>query len=145
MIRKKAKIGRNEPCLCGSGRKYKKCCSPGTPRVASSPPSSCVECGGETRPATPEEVRAINQDAEWMCARIEEEDAYPPPLGTARAAVVCLECDRFWCMLGDSEFAGNFGASRVLGEPAAAEVGSQQALDVRQALDVLRTQQRPGD
>lgn len=20
------KIGRNEPCLCGSGKKYKKCC-----------------------------------------------------------------------------------------------------------------------
>ncbi len=25
---KKRKIGRNEPCLCGSGRKYKKCCLP---------------------------------------------------------------------------------------------------------------------
>ncbi len=24
--RKSAKIGRNEPCLCGSGKKYKKCC-----------------------------------------------------------------------------------------------------------------------
>ena len=22
-----AKIGRNEPCLCGSGLKYKKCCA----------------------------------------------------------------------------------------------------------------------
>lgn len=21
------KIGRNDPCLCGSGKKYKKCCS----------------------------------------------------------------------------------------------------------------------
>jgi preprotein translocase subunit SecA len=20
------KVGRNEPCLCGSGKKYKKCC-----------------------------------------------------------------------------------------------------------------------
>lgn len=29
MIRRKSaknKIGRNEPCSCGSGRKYKKCC-----------------------------------------------------------------------------------------------------------------------
>ena len=25
-IRKKNKIGRNEPCPCGSGKKYKKCC-----------------------------------------------------------------------------------------------------------------------
>ncbi|MGN1105021.1 MAG: SEC-C metal-binding domain-containing protein [Huintestinicola sp.] len=23
---KKKKIGRNEPCPCGSGKKYKKCC-----------------------------------------------------------------------------------------------------------------------
>jgi uncharacterized protein len=23
---RKAKIGRNEPCPCGSGKKYKKCC-----------------------------------------------------------------------------------------------------------------------
>ncbi len=22
----KVKIGRNDPCLCGSGKKYKKCC-----------------------------------------------------------------------------------------------------------------------
>ncbi len=21
-----AKVGRNDPCLCGSGKKYKKCC-----------------------------------------------------------------------------------------------------------------------
>ena len=25
-VRKKAKIGRNNPCPCGSGKKYKKCC-----------------------------------------------------------------------------------------------------------------------
>jgi len=25
-IVKDKKIGRNEPCLCGSGKKYKKCC-----------------------------------------------------------------------------------------------------------------------
>ena len=25
-IRKENKIGRNEPCHCGSGKKYKKCC-----------------------------------------------------------------------------------------------------------------------
>nr|WP_226382956.1 SEC-C metal-binding domain-containing protein [Burkholderia mayonis] len=26
MRREKPKIGRNEPCPCGSGRKYKHCC-----------------------------------------------------------------------------------------------------------------------
>jgi SEC-C motif-containing protein len=25
-VRNKAKIGRNDPCSCGSGKKYKKCC-----------------------------------------------------------------------------------------------------------------------
>lgn len=25
-IREEKKIGRNEPCKCGSGNKYKKCC-----------------------------------------------------------------------------------------------------------------------
>ena len=26
MFRTKKKIGRNEPCYCGSNKKYKKCC-----------------------------------------------------------------------------------------------------------------------
>jgi len=26
--RKLLKVGRNDPCPCGSGKKYKKCCSP---------------------------------------------------------------------------------------------------------------------
>ena len=26
VVREAAKIGRNDPCTCGSGRKYKKCC-----------------------------------------------------------------------------------------------------------------------
>jgi len=27
-IAKKPKVGRNEPCPCGSGKKFKKCCGP---------------------------------------------------------------------------------------------------------------------
>ena len=26
MVRKHAKVGRNEPCPCGSGKKFKNCC-----------------------------------------------------------------------------------------------------------------------
>jgi SEC-C motif-containing protein len=26
VVRESPKIGRNEPCICGSGKKYKKCC-----------------------------------------------------------------------------------------------------------------------
>jgi preprotein translocase subunit SecA len=25
-VRREKKVGRNEPCPCGSGKKYKKCC-----------------------------------------------------------------------------------------------------------------------
>jgi tetratricopeptide (TPR) repeat protein len=31
-IRIMAKIGRNAPCPCGSGKKYKRCCLPGQPK-----------------------------------------------------------------------------------------------------------------
>ncbi|MBX3428208.1 MAG: SEC-C domain-containing protein [Hyphomonadaceae bacterium] len=27
------KVGRNEPCPCGSGKKWKKCCGAGTPPI----------------------------------------------------------------------------------------------------------------
>ncbi|NLB11898.1 preprotein translocase subunit SecA [Candidatus Dojkabacteria bacterium] len=27
-IKKNKKVGRNDPCPCGSGKKYKKCCYP---------------------------------------------------------------------------------------------------------------------
>jgi preprotein translocase subunit SecA len=26
VVRESAKVGRNDPCPCGSGKKYKKCC-----------------------------------------------------------------------------------------------------------------------
>ncbi|MBR6914862.1 MAG: SEC-C domain-containing protein [Clostridia bacterium] len=29
-MNKGAKVGRNDPCPCGSGKKYKKCCGAGT-------------------------------------------------------------------------------------------------------------------
>ncbi|MBC7324722.1 MAG: SEC-C domain-containing protein, partial [Moorella sp. (in: Bacteria)] len=28
-VRREQKIGRNDPCPCGSGKKYKKCCGAG--------------------------------------------------------------------------------------------------------------------
>ncbi|MBR6808136.1 MAG: preprotein translocase subunit SecA [Clostridia bacterium] len=31
VVNKTAKVGRNDPCPCGSGKKYKKCCGMGTP------------------------------------------------------------------------------------------------------------------
>ncbi len=40
--RNKKKIGRNDPCPCGSGRKYKYCCSDKTLLKSPSPPSTDV-------------------------------------------------------------------------------------------------------
>src|SRR4029078_10350137 len=45
-VRREEKIGRNDPCPCGSGKKYKQCHGAGSP-PASPPPS-----GGQP-PATP--------------------------------------------------------------------------------------------
>src|SRR4051812_18299951 len=42
------KIGRNQPCLCGSGKKYKRCC--GAIAVSSSP-----------QPPSPEMIRALER------------------------------------------------------------------------------------
>jgi uncharacterized protein YecA (UPF0149 family) len=28
IVRKEEKVGRNDPCPCGSGKKYKNCCHP---------------------------------------------------------------------------------------------------------------------
>lgn len=57
-VRTTPKIGRNEQCPCGSGRKYKACCLRGTPVAAESAPSDidpyddagehfCVVCNKE--------------------------------------------------------------------------------------------------
>ncbi|MCX8038299.1 MAG: preprotein translocase subunit SecA [Candidatus Sumerlaeia bacterium] len=35
-VRRGPKVGRNEPCPCGSGKKYKKCCGAATARAAAS-------------------------------------------------------------------------------------------------------------
>ena len=29
IVREAARVGRNDPCPCGSGKKYKKCCGVG--------------------------------------------------------------------------------------------------------------------
>jgi hypothetical protein len=51
--RREEKVGRNEPCPCGSGRKYKKCCLGLAPRAAPAsamsllPGQRLVEVDGE--------------------------------------------------------------------------------------------------
>lgn len=71
-----AKIGRNDPCPCGSGKKHKKCClAPGASPVtsveivhASSAPHhhACDVCGG----GSDDEIDEINERADHILAEI---------------------------------------------------------------------------
>jgi tetratricopeptide (TPR) repeat protein len=40
------KLGRNDPCRCGSGKKYKKCCLPLDERSAATPPLLMLDNDG---------------------------------------------------------------------------------------------------
>jgi len=45
-----AKIGRNDPCPCGSGKKFKRCC--GGLSLAQRPEAlRCADCGREFNPS----------------------------------------------------------------------------------------------
>lgn len=66
------KIGRNEPCPCGSGRKFKHCCLGGQPRGQSEPASPiddlirALEAGAfanldEAQAALQQETRGLNE------------------------------------------------------------------------------------
>jgi len=61
---KKKKVGRNEPCLCGSGKKFKKCCenrvqTPAVAPAGQSPRFSVREVRGDQVP--PEVLRMAAQ------------------------------------------------------------------------------------
>lgn len=44
-VRRQAKIGRNDPCPCGSGKKYKRCCL-GKPQPAQAEPTTAAPGSG---------------------------------------------------------------------------------------------------
>ena len=58
---KQSKVGRNDPCPCGSGRKYKKCCAG---RAEAAPPADLAEVYARKhriRFKTPKDVEAIRR------------------------------------------------------------------------------------
>jgi len=60
-----AKFGRNDPCPCGSGKKFKKCCM-GTPNEAAlTPPESYLKRYG-IRIKTPEQIKGIRRSGELV-------------------------------------------------------------------------------
>lgn len=58
IVRRSPRIGRNDPCPCGSGRKYKKCCGRQQPAGAARP----SDRGPEPVPASPE-TPAVSPEA----------------------------------------------------------------------------------
>jgi protein O-GlcNAc transferase len=52
--------GRNDPCLCGSGRKYKKCCGASTPRANSGQPLAALNALTHLAPSAAEIQAAVS-------------------------------------------------------------------------------------
>jgi hypothetical protein len=66
-------IGRNDPCPCGSGKKYKKCCLPKAGPVSPPPPVP-----GDS---LPEEEPSMEEAAEEFLSTLDETDNLPKLLG----------------------------------------------------------------
>ena len=61
--RERLKSGRNDPCPCGSGRKYKKCCLRGDEELVRQIPTvRQTEAIGHVQPAAPPADTAVGQD-----------------------------------------------------------------------------------
>jgi len=72
--RRDAKIGRNDPCPCGSGKKYKRCCS-GKPQVAPDSAATASEAGSQADvsqqpPAMPPDEAAQGRQAEKLVTAV---------------------------------------------------------------------------
>jgi len=79
--RKKKKIGRNDPCPCGSGKKYKHCCLPKERKARQHPrPEPVPEVPNE--PISPEipGLRKPEAGLEKPSASVEPEEAGPPEM-----------------------------------------------------------------
>lgn len=82
--------GNNQPCPCGSGKKYKKCCSGKDQRE----PYTCSFCGAKEGDVEGEEVVLVDGDEErpgWACSecvskRRKSGEAFLPILATLAAA-----------------------------------------------------------
>jgi tetratricopeptide (TPR) repeat protein len=83
-----AKPGRNDPCHCGSGNKYKKCCLAKDEAVAR---DSLVNAQArhDKRAATPR-LRELKAEIAARLRMAEEEDLYEDELDAASNAVVNL-------------------------------------------------------
>ena len=68
----KTKIGRNDPCPCGSGRKVKKCCGVDVARAYSIPDAMHFMVEGQL--PTPEQVAEMKAELQ---RRIKDSELWP--------------------------------------------------------------------
>lgn len=77
------KIGRNDPCPCGSGKKFKKCCA----AVAVAEPASAVAADSGVEPATPTELDPPQKDGgrDWVPLQHQQGRLRPSNFGRKKA------------------------------------------------------------
>jgi hypothetical protein len=91
------KIGRNDPCPCGSGKKYKRCCLPRQPSTPSAPSYSWMALDGlhlmtPGGPLTPEELAAMTQAYQQRIRRSPMWKQMVKDFGKERAEELLQEC-----------------------------------------------------
>ena len=85
-----AKPGRNDPCHCGSGNKYKKCCQPKDDAVALAAAAEAQTQRDAHAAEQRAHDRALRAEVIARLSRAEAEDVYDDELDVASNAVVTL-------------------------------------------------------
>lgn len=68
--KRRQKPGRNDPCACGSGKKYKQCCLRHTQEPANAPPNQEIPLSQALQLAISHHQAGRFQDAEVICLKI---------------------------------------------------------------------------
>lgn len=85
-----AKPGRNDPCPCGSGNKYKKCCQPKDDAAEQQVLATTTAQRDAKVVEQRQRDRALRAEVLARLTRAEEEDLYDDELDVASNAVVSL-------------------------------------------------------
>jgi hypothetical protein len=76
------KTGRNDPCPCGSDRKFKKCCGLTAPVVAAAPAEAAAP---PTEPTAPESAPAPGGGRTWIPLQHQARALRPSNFGRKKA------------------------------------------------------------
>jgi hypothetical protein len=92
-----AKIGRNDPCPCRSGKKYKKCCLPHQPSSSSAPSYAWMAPDGvhvvaPGGPLTQEDLDTMTQAYQQQIRQSPMWKQMVQEFGEAKAEALLKEC-----------------------------------------------------